>query len=92
MLKGGEADNQSSIDFIGGIANIGEMMPGLSLFPLTAEVNDRGNLIIGGCNTVELADKFGTGTPLPSVIIHPFIVPPQPGADPDYGTALRYHC
>ena len=32
----------------------------LSLFPLTAEVNDRGHLIIGGCDTVELADKFGT--------------------------------
>ncbi len=35
-------------------------MSRLSLFPLTAEVNDRGHLIIGGCDTVELADKFGT--------------------------------
>ena len=32
----------------------------LSLFPLTAEVNDRGHLIIGGCDTVELAARFGT--------------------------------
>ena len=45
---------------LGGIGNIGEMMSRLSLFPLTAEVNDRGHLIIGGGDTVELADKFGT--------------------------------
>lgn len=45
---------------LGGIANIGEMMSRLSLLPLTAEVNDRGHLIIGGCDTVELADEFGT--------------------------------
>ncbi|MFC1988099.1 diaminopimelate decarboxylase family protein, partial [Chloroflexota bacterium] len=32
----------------------------LSLFPLTAEVNDQGHLMIGGCNTVELATEFGT--------------------------------
>jgi len=36
------------------------MMSRLSLFPLTAEVNDKGRLVIGGCDTVELADKFGT--------------------------------
>jgi diaminopimelate decarboxylase len=36
------------------------MMSRLSLFPLTAEVNNRSHLIIGGCDTVELADKFGT--------------------------------
>jgi len=35
-------------------------MSRLSLFPLTAEVNDRGHLIIGGCDTVELAAQFGT--------------------------------
>jgi diaminopimelate decarboxylase len=45
---------------LGGIANIEEMMSRLSLFPLTAEVNDRGHLTIGGCDTVELADEFGT--------------------------------
>ncbi|MBI4180618.1 MAG: diaminopimelate decarboxylase [Chloroflexi bacterium] len=28
--------------------------------PLTAEVNERGHLIIGGCDTVELAAEFGT--------------------------------
>ncbi len=32
----------------------------LSLFPLTAEANDRGHLAIGGCDTVELAAEFGT--------------------------------
>ena len=36
------------------------MMSRLSLFPLTAEVNDRGHLLIGGCDTIELADEFGT--------------------------------
>ncbi|MFC1897624.1 diaminopimelate decarboxylase [Chloroflexota bacterium] len=36
------------------------MMSRLSLFPLTAEVNDRGHLIIGGCDSVELANEFGT--------------------------------
>jgi len=32
----------------------------LSLFPSTAEVNDQGRLVIGGCDTVELAAEFGT--------------------------------
>ncbi len=32
----------------------------LPLFPLTAEVNNRGHLVIGGCDTVELAREFGT--------------------------------
>ena len=36
------------------------IMPRLSLFPLTAEINDQGRLIIGGCDTVELATEFGT--------------------------------
>jgi len=36
------------------------MMSRLSLFPLTAEVNDQGRLVISGCDTVELANKFGT--------------------------------
>jgi len=43
-----------------GTGNIGEMVPKLSLFPLTAGVNDQGHLIIGGCDTVELATEFGT--------------------------------
>lgn len=30
------------------------------ILPLTAEVNGRGHLVIGGCDTTELADKFGT--------------------------------
>ena len=32
----------------------------LSLFPLTVEVNNKGHLTIGGCDTVELAAEFGT--------------------------------
>ncbi|GAI08756.1 unnamed protein product [marine sediment metagenome] len=36
------------------------MMSKLSLFPLTAEVSNQGHLIIGGCNTIELAAEFGT--------------------------------
>ncbi len=36
------------------------MVPGLSLFPLTAEVSEQGHLIIGGCDTVELSAEFGT--------------------------------
>jgi len=36
------------------------MVPRLSLFPSTAEVSSQGHLIIGGCDTVELAAKFGT--------------------------------
>ncbi len=35
-------------------------IPRLSLFPLTAEVNNKGNLTIGGCDTVQLAAEFGT--------------------------------
>jgi len=35
-------------------------IPKLSLFPLTAEVNERGHLTIGGCDSVELAEQFGT--------------------------------
>jgi len=35
-------------------------MPRLSLFPLTAEVSKQGHLVIGGCDTVELAAEFGT--------------------------------
>lgn len=32
----------------------------LSLLPLTAEVNGQGHLVLGGCDTVELAEEFGT--------------------------------
>jgi len=35
-------------------------MSKLSLYPLTAEVSEKGHLIIGGCDTVELAEEFGT--------------------------------
>ncbi len=36
------------------------MVPRLSLFPLTTEVGKDGHLIIGGCDTVQLAAEFGT--------------------------------
>ena len=36
------------------------MISGLSTFPLTARVSERGHLIIGGCDTVELAAEYGT--------------------------------
>ncbi len=32
----------------------------LSLFPITAEVDNQGHLLIGGCDTIELAAEFGT--------------------------------
>ena len=32
----------------------------LRLFPITAEVNNQGHLVIGGCDTVQLAREFGT--------------------------------
>jgi diaminopimelate decarboxylase len=35
-------------------------LPELALFPLVAEVNNRGHLIIGGCDVVDLAKEFGT--------------------------------
>jgi len=34
--------------------------PVLALFPLTAEVNNQGHLLIGGCDVVDLANEFGT--------------------------------
>ena len=35
-------------------------VPKLALFPLTAEVNRQGHLVIGGCDAVDLAKEFGT--------------------------------
>jgi diaminopimelate decarboxylase len=35
-------------------------VPKLALFPLTAEVNKQGHLLIGGCDVVDLANEFGT--------------------------------
>jgi len=34
--------------------------PELTLFPLTAELNNQGRLLIGGCDVVDLANEFGT--------------------------------
>jgi diaminopimelate decarboxylase len=36
------------------------MRDSLTLFPLTTEVNSRGHLVIGGCDSLELAAEFGT--------------------------------
>ncbi|OGN92992.1 MAG: diaminopimelate decarboxylase [Chloroflexi bacterium RBG_13_50_10] len=35
-------------------------VPNLALFPLTAEVNRQGHLVIGGCDVVDLVKEFGT--------------------------------
>ena len=35
-------------------------MPKLSLFPLTAKVNNQGHICIGGCDVADLAKEFGT--------------------------------
>jgi len=35
-------------------------VPKLTLFPLTAEVNTQGHLVIGGCDVVDLAEEFST--------------------------------
>jgi len=32
----------------------------LNLFPLTAETNEKDHLVIGGCDSVTLAEEFGT--------------------------------
>jgi diaminopimelate decarboxylase len=43
-----------------GTANIEEMVSRLILFPVESSINGRGHLVIGGCDTVELAAEFGT--------------------------------
>jgi len=35
-------------------------VPKLTVFPLTAEVNKHGHLVIDGCDVVDLAEEFGT--------------------------------
>ena len=37
-----------------------QIIPVLSLFPATAEVNEKDHLVIGGCDSVALAEEFGT--------------------------------
>jgi diaminopimelate decarboxylase len=51
---------RSKLTSLSDTANIETMIPRLSLFPLAAEVSRQGHLIIGGCDTVQLADEFGT--------------------------------
>jgi len=36
------------------------MLTRIALFPLTAEVNKKGHLVVGGCDSVQLAEEFGT--------------------------------
>ena len=43
-------------DFLGDNSVLGILF----LFPLTAQVSKEGHLVIGGCDTVELATEFGT--------------------------------
>jgi diaminopimelate decarboxylase len=35
-------------------------VPALALFPLNAEVNKQGHIVIGGCDVVDLVNEFGT--------------------------------
>jgi len=35
-------------------------IPKLALFPLTVEVSEEGHLLIGGCDSLKLAEEFGT--------------------------------
>jgi len=39
---------------------IRQTIPVLSLFPPTSEVNEKGHLVLGGCDSVALAEEFGT--------------------------------
>ena len=36
------------------------MVSRLTIFPLTADISENGNLLIGGCDTLELAAEYGT--------------------------------
>jgi len=38
----------------------GQNKPRMALFPPTAEVDSKGHLVIGGCDTAALAEEFGT--------------------------------
>jgi len=38
----------------------GQSKSRLALFPTTAEINRKSHLAIGGCDTVALAEEFGT--------------------------------
>ncbi|MFH1169126.1 MAG: diaminopimelate decarboxylase [Chloroflexota bacterium] len=39
---------------------VSQDIPRLGLFPLTAAVNEKGHLTVGGCDTTALAEEFGT--------------------------------
>jgi diaminopimelate decarboxylase len=40
--------------------SIKQKIPKLLLYPLTVEVSEQGHLVIGGCDSVALAEEFGT--------------------------------
>ena len=48
------------LTYLAGTANIEVMVSRLTLFPAKSAINDKGHLVIGGCDTVELAAEFGT--------------------------------
>jgi diaminopimelate decarboxylase len=48
------------LTYLAGTANIEGMVSRLTLFPAKSSINDKGHLVIGGCDTVELAAEFGT--------------------------------
>ncbi len=37
-----------------------KQIPRLALFPVTTELNQKGQLVIGGCDTIDLVTEFGT--------------------------------
>ena len=53
--------------------------PELALFPLTAEVNNQGHLLIGGCDVVDLAEEFGMPLYFFNVIDRPAIIMAKAG-------------
>jgi diaminopimelate decarboxylase len=42
------------------LLSLNSMIPRIALFPQTADINRQGHLVIGGNDTVELVEKFGT--------------------------------
>jgi diaminopimelate decarboxylase len=48
------------LTYLAGTANIEVMVSRLTLFPPKSAVNNKGHLVIGGCDSVELAAEFGT--------------------------------
>jgi len=47
-------------DRLGRRGSIKKIVPALALFPLTVELSKQGQLVIGGCDVVDLAREYGT--------------------------------